>query len=110
MIIGSLWFPLSRAFCKNTVDGKQRVRRVLVMNFKNWIDTFIDEKGIDLEHTFTVPGEWGDNLIPVGCVIDAMKQAPDDERSMIKRTLVAIDFNNGSVLHFLEYMAKAIAI
>jgi hypothetical protein len=34
------------------------------MNFKNWILTFISEKGLDMEDTFTVEGPSGPNHIP----------------------------------------------
>lgn len=78
--------------------------------FNTWIDTMMDEKGIDLEQIIEVEGkEWGLNLIPVAVVIEHMKIAPKHEQSQIKTTLVKIDFLNGDVLHFIKYLAKAIA-
>lgn len=78
--------------------------------FNNWIDRFIDEKGIDLDETMTVDGPSGPNLIPVSCVVQGMKRAPRTEQSQIRDVIVAIDFKNGDVLHFIRHLAKAIAI
>lgn len=44
--------------------------------FTKWLDTFTTEKGLDMEQVFTVNGPSGDNHIPLGCVIDAIKSAP----------------------------------
>ncbi|BBX87977.1 hypothetical protein [Mycolicibacterium aubagnense] len=78
--------------------------------FTAWLDTFVDEKGLDLEHRFDVEGpEWGWNSIPLSVVIDTAKQTSSAEQEQIKSTLVAIDFKNGDVLHFFEHLAKALA-
>lgn len=79
------------------------------MSFTNWLNTFIAEKNIDPEQTLRVEGESGLNMIPVGCVIEAIQNAPASEQQQIKNTLVAIDFKNGDVLHFIRHLAQAIA-
>lgn len=79
--------------------------------FTTWLDTFIDEKGLDLERVFVVEGkEWGTNHILLGCVIDAIKAAPAHEQASIKSMLVKIDFRNGNLYHYFEHLAKAIAL
>lgn len=80
------------------------------MTFTKWLDTFITEKGLDLEQAFTVKGKSGDNFIPLGCVIDAIKSAPAREQSAIKDMVVKIDFRNGNVCHYFAHLAQAIAI
>ena len=66
------------------------------MTFSKWLDTFVAEKGLDLEHTFLVDGaDWGENHIPLACVIDYIKQVPADVQAKIKTTFVKIDFANG---------------
>lgn len=80
------------------------------MPFKKWLDTFIDEKGIDLEQGFTVPGPSGHNHMTYQNVIDVMKQAPKHEQNGIKDMIVRIDFRNGDVTHYLRHLAQAIAI
>lgn len=79
-------------------------------SFDRWIDTFIEEKGIDTEYLLTVEGLLGKNYIPVGCVIEAMKEAPKNEQQAIKNMIVKIDFVNGDVLHFFNHLAEAIAL
>lgn len=80
------------------------------MTFSKWLDTFLSEKGIDLEQVVLVQGPSGENRIPVGCIADMMKQAPRQERDNIKNTLVKIDFLNGDVLHYFKHLAQAIAL
>ena len=80
------------------------------MDFNTWIDTYIDEKGLDPEQFLNVQGPSGENQIPVGTIVDQIKEAPGDEQRQIKDILVAIDFQNGSPLHFLRHLAQAIAV
>lgn len=80
------------------------------MSFNKWIDTFIEEKGIDTEYLLTVDGLLGKNYIPVGCVIEAMKEAPKNEQQAIKNMIVKIDFVNGDVIDFFRHLAEAIAL
>lgn len=80
------------------------------MKFNKWLDTFIEEKGIDLEQTFDVEGpQWGTNTIPYGVIVEHMKVASPAEQSKIKDVIVQIDFRNGDVLHFFRHLGKAIA-
>ena len=80
------------------------------MKFSKWLDTFLSEKGIDLEQVVLADGPSGENRIPVGCIVDMMKQAPRKERDAIKTALIKIDFNNGDVLDFFQHLAPAIAL
>ena len=80
-------------------------------SFNRWIDTFLDEKGIDGEETLEVEASDGTtNIIPVGCLVEAFKGTSTGEQRAIKRTLVLIDFKNGDVRHYLTHLAKAIAL
>ena len=80
------------------------------MTFTKWIDTFLAEKGIDLEQMLFVEGPSGENAIPVGCLVEAIKGAPSHERAGIKTMIVKIDFVNGDVLDYFKHLAQAIAI
>ena len=81
------------------------------MTFNKWLDTLVEEKGLDTESAFEVDGpEWGMNYIPLGVVVDAIKQAPRHEQAQIKHTLVGIDFVNGDVMHFFKHLAGALAL
>jgi len=79
------------------------------MNFTTWLNALISEKNINIEQTLQVEGESGTNWIPVECVLDAIKSASKAEQQGIKKTMVAIDFRNGDVLHFIKHLAQAIA-
>ena len=78
--------------------------------FSKWLDTFIEEKELDTEATFEVNGPSGTNFIPLGCVVEAIKQAPAQEQKRIKAAIVRIDFFNGDVRDYFKHLAGAIAI
>jgi hypothetical protein len=82
----------------------------VMSSFKKWLDVFVEEKGIDLEEVFSIPGPSGENLIPVGVVIEHMKIAPAREQAAIKDMIVRIDFINGDVVGYFRHLARAIAI
>ena len=79
-------------------------------NFNNWLDTFLTEKGTDLETVFEIEGEWGVNFIAAGVVVEHIKMTTDAEQASIKTVIVKIDFQNGDVLDFFRHLAQAIAI
>lgn len=79
------------------------------MQFKKWLDTFVDEKEIDREAILEVEGPSGLNCIPVGCLLEAMFSTTPREQASIKATIVKIDFVNGDVLDYFRHLAQAIA-
>lgn len=76
---------------------------------KNYINTLIEEKGLNLNTTFDIEGLSGLNIIPLGVVVEHILIAPTHEQNQIKNTLIKIDFHNGDIMHFFTYLAKAIA-
>jgi len=80
------------------------------MTFAKWLDTFVEEKGLDREQSFEVEGPvWGTNWIPLEVVIEHMKIASKQEQQQIKEIIVKIDFKNGDVMHFFKHLAGALA-
>jgi hypothetical protein len=79
------------------------------MNFTKWLDTFINEKGLDLEQVLIVQGPSGENWIPLAVLRDAIVGAPKHERDGIKSMIVKIDFRNGDVMDYFKHLAQAIA-
>jgi len=78
--------------------------------FDTWLDTLIEEKGIDTESIeFDVMGKSGLNIIPLGVVIEHIKIASKEEQKQIKTILVQIDFANGDICHFFKHLSGAIA-
>ena len=81
---------------------------VTTTKFETWLDTLIEEKNIDIEETFDINDNNGVlNIMPYGCVIEAIKQATATEQANIKKTLVKIDFKNGDIRHFFRHLAGA---
>lgn len=76
---------------------------------KNWIETLIEEKGLNINTTMEIEGQSGLNIIPLGVVVEHILIAPLSQQKQIKNTLVKIDFHNGDIMHFFNYLAKAIA-
>lgn len=78
--------------------------------FNNWLETFLEEKGVDLEESFEIEGPSGTNFMAYENVVDAIKSAPASEQSKIKDMIVKIDFKNGDVRHYFRHLAQAIAM
>ena len=81
-----------------------------MIQFNKWLDTLIEEKGIDTEEPIEVEGPSGLNIMSVGVVLEAMKQTVGTEQKSLKNMLVKIDFMNGDVVDFIKYLAKPLAI
>jgi hypothetical protein len=79
--------------------------------FDHWLDTFVEEKGLDTEGFFEVEGpRWGTNFIPLGCVIEFCKSAPDIVQEKIKETLVIMDFTDDDVTVLFGVIAEEMAL
>ena len=48
--------------------------------FSTWLDTMLDEKGIDLDRVHEIEGPSGANFIPLACVVEAIKGAGAGEQ------------------------------
>jgi len=93
-----------------SVYGDERTASSEKEEFIEWLDTFLEEKGIDLEDDFTVQGAfYGDNHMTYEVVVEHIKIAPRHEQKKIKDMLVKIDFKNGDVKHFLRHLGQALA-
>ena len=79
---------------------------------RNYLETLISEKGLDLEGTIIeVEGQdWGLNIIELGAVVDYIMASGPANQAKVKDTLVKIDFHNGDVMHFFKHVAKFMAI
>lgn len=78
--------------------------------FAQWLDTFVEEKGLDPERIFEVEGPSGLNFIPLGVVASAMKAAPASEQEAIKAMLVKLDFINADCNGYFKHLAKALVL
>ena len=76
-------------------------------SFNTWLDTFIDEKGIDLDETFEISTDNLLHLFSYGFIVECIKNTTASEQKAIKNKIVYIDFKNGDVLPFFRHLAKA---
>lgn len=74
--------------------------------WNKWLDTFVDEKGIDTGHCFEFEDKHGFHIVETATVIDYVKKLGWDHKTKIKDTFVKIDFMNGDPMHFMGFMAK----
>jgi hypothetical protein len=79
-------------------------------SFSQWLDTFVEEKGLDPEHVFVKEGPSGTNLIPLANVLAALKQANDDEQNAIKKNLIRLDYFNSDVLGYFDHLSGALVM
>lgn len=81
------------------------------MSFNTWLDTYIEESGIDLSECFEVEGPmYGTNYMQIQNVVDTMKSCNPMEQKALKDKIVELDFYNQPVVPFLKHLAKAIAL
>ena len=78
------------------------------MNFSKWLDTLVEEKGIDTEDTFEIETDDTWHIFDYGSVIEAIKTASAHEQAGIKNMIVRIDFANGDVRDYLRHLAQAL--
>ena len=78
-------------------------------NFKLWLDTFIDEKDLPMEDTFTVDKNGTLNIMTYKTIYEHMLIAHKDEQKQLKNMIVKIDFNNGNILNYFKHLGQAIS-
>lgn len=76
--------------------------------FNTYIDTLIEEKGIDTETAFEFENENGFNLMTYSVVVNFIKNTSKENQEKIKKTLTMIDFKNGKIEDFIEFLGKGI--
>lgn len=80
------------------------------MTFSKWLDTLIEEKGFDLEDiVFDGDNKKGVyNLMPLGVVVEFLKNCDTVTQSKAKKQLIWIDFKNGDMMHYFKFVAEFI--
>ena len=78
-------------------------------SFNKWLDTFVEEKGIDLGQILEIKTENNTHYFEVGNVIENIKATTPEEQEEIKNMIVKIDFYNGDVVDYFKHLAQALA-
>jgi hypothetical protein len=78
------------------------------MNTKTFLKTLLEGKGISEEHTFEIKsdGIYGNHHVPMEVVIEFIDSLELPLQYVIRRKLMRIDFKNGDILNFLQYITK----
>ena len=80
------------------------------METTNYLKTFFDEKQIAYT-SFEIKDKYQTtHFLNTEVVIESILSAPQTEQEQIASILRKIDFKNGSVLHFLKYLAHALVL
>ena len=77
--------------------------------FNKWLDTFIEEKRIDLQQVIEIKTESNTHYFEVGNIIENIKATTPEEQAEIKDMIVKIDFHNGDVVDYFRHLAQALA-
>lgn len=77
--------------------------------FDLWIDKYIEEKGIDLEETFSLEIDGIGHLFSYASIIEQLKCSSKDEQEKIKNKIAEIEFYNADVKDFFKHLAVPLA-
>ena len=80
------------------------------ISFNNWLDTFIEEKGIALDDIFTIEENGKQHIFEIGNIVENIKATTPKEQAEIKDMIVRIDFHNGDVIDYFKHLAKALVM
>ena len=72
---------------------------------KNYLETLLSEKGISTEREIELEGNFG---FTIQMVIDYVCKTPKHTQKKIRDTFVQIDFRNGDVMHYINFLANGI--
>ena len=78
-------------------------------SFIKWLDTFIEEKGIDLNDVVEITTNNNTHFFEIGNIVEHIKATTKEEQTAIKDMIVKIDFHNGDVIDYFKHLAKALA-
>lgn len=75
------------------------------MDFKEWLTTFFTEKDLinkylNIEHCGQT------HIIDIPFMIEFLSTLPEEQQMIIKHNFCMIDFQDGEVMHFMDYLAR----
>lgn len=75
------------------------------MNFKKWLETLVQEKGLQNE-VFTIGWQGQFHVVEMDYLIEFLSGLDRENRDRVKDMLVWIDYKNGHVIDFLNHCAE----
>ncbi len=76
--------------------------------FVRWFETFVSEKGFDLEQDIVTRRGTETRVLPLSFIVEYIKIAPVNEQNGIKAMFVRIDFANGDCLDYFAHLGGAL--
>ena len=77
--------------------------------FDKWLDTFVEEKQIDLGQIIEIKTDDNIHYFEIGNIVENIKSTTPEEQAEIKNMIVKIDFYNGDVIDYFKHLAQALA-
>lgn len=77
---------------------------------KNYLNRFFNEKQLDNVNYSIMDANGATHIFDTQTLIDRIKNTCESEQRQIANVLKQIDFKNGSVQHFLNYLAQAMVM
>lgn len=75
---------------------------------KSFERRMLEEKGL-MNETLQFEQEGLHHEMPVEMVVDFIEEAPHETRQKIHDTLSEIDYKNGDVMHYIQFLGEAMA-
>lgn len=76
------------------------------MTFKDWLNKFINDNELDREYVFRIEHGVSSSFMKFDVVINSIIALPAEHQQKIKNRLMAIESENGDILHYLNYVAE----
>ena len=86
----------------------ERENKAVENAFTKWLDTFLEEKGTDLDTFINITSENKITMVQYINIVEFMKNTDTRTQAIIKNALVQIDFNNSSVERYLKWLGEKI--
>lgn len=100
--------PVNDYLKEREIQEKEDNKENVNISFNNWLDTFIDEKGIILDDTFEIDENGTFHIFEIGNIVENIKATSQKEQAEIKDMLVKIDFYNGDIVDYFKHLARAL--
>jgi len=101
--------PYNNHLKKSVKVQEEKNESVIKSEFDNWLDTFIEEKEIDPNESFTIQTPNNTHIFEIGNVIENIKATSKEEQEQIRDMIVKIDYSNGDVVDYFKHLANALA-
>ena len=76
--------------------------------FEKWLNTFVEEKDIDIREEFKSTKDGVSKIFTYDDVINEIKRTGEKEQEKIKNMIIEIDLHNGDVKDYFRHLSTAL--